>query len=282
MSADTTTLELPFFDVTLLHQPTLVMIVGNPGSGKTYTAKSLLLELAHDACVNRRTNFPLLHMAMYGSKGEGEYGSAIHPTTIFDDVQADTLRNIVNRSLRIRKDHISDPSEADREDMTTRVILDDVTSSRQIFENRSARFIWRKNRHVNLSMWLCSQYVNDAPSWMRQLFSVVFIRSVNNSDRHELFKNYGQFFKDKHTFSHILSETTKVPGRSLVLYLSAQASATTASRKGGMAAVSYYDSLPPEKCDQLFKTLKLVHPDIYDDLEKRGDPQRYDEMEPIV
>ena len=272
------TIELPFFDVTLLHQPTLMMIVGNPGSGKTNTVRSLLLELMYDAAVNARPDFPLLHAAMYGSKGEGEYGTAIHPTLVFDDVQTDNLKNTINRLLKIRQNISSDPQSTDREDMGTRIILDDVTSSRQIFENKYARFIWRKNRHVDLSMWLCSQYVNDAPAWMRQLFAVVFIRSINNSDRRELFKNYGQFFKDYHTFSQILTETTKIPGRSLVLYLSA---ATNPIRKGAPPPISYYDCIDPAHTARLMQTVQMTHPDILLELERRGDPTKYNEMEPI-
>lgn len=272
------TFELPFFDVTLLHQPSLMMIVGNPGSGKTNTVRSLLVELAYDAAVNRRPDFPLIHTAMYGSKGEGEYGDAIHPAVVFDDVQAETLKNTINRLLRIRQDAVTDPDNVDREDMGTRIVMDDVTSSRNIFENKYARFAWRKNRHVDLSVWLCSQYVNDAPAWMRQLFSVVFIRSVNNSDRQQLFKNYGQFFKDYNAFTQILSETTKVVGRSLVLYLRAPQNPI---RKGAIPAVSYYDAIDPARSDALLGSIRLTHPDILADLERRGDPTKYDEMEPL-
>ena len=272
------TFELPFFDVTLLHQAMLVLIVGNPGSGKTNAIKSLLLELAHDAAVNKRTDFPLLHIAMYGSKGEGEYNNIVHPAAVFDDVQADTLKSLVNRQLKMRQNVAADPANCEREDMTTRVILDDVTSSRQIFENAAARFLWRKNRHIETSVWLASQYVNDSPAWMRQLFSVVFICGVNNSDRRELFKNFGQLFKDYNAFTQILTETAKVPGRSLVLYLRA---ATNSIRKGAPAPVSYYDSIDPAQCAAVLRGTSFTHPDILAELDKRGDPARYDMMEPM-
>jgi hypothetical protein len=280
-TSQSTCMTIPPFDVTLLHQDTLLMVVGNPGSGKTNTVKSLLVELAHDAAVSHRQDFPLLHVAMYGSKGEGEYDGIIHPTLVHDDVQADSLRDVVNRALRIRQDASTAPAETDREDMSTRIILDDVTSSRQIFENKYARFIWRKNRHVGLSVWLCSQYVNDAPSWMRQLFSVVMILRVNNSDRRELFKNYGHLFRDHHTFSHVLSETTKVPGRSLVLYLRAPPNNAKGCAGNAPAAVSYYDWLDPDTVAKAGKGMRLLHPDIRAELDTRGDPAKYDKMEEI-
>lgn len=154
------------FKIEKLHAPSLVLFLGTPGSGKTTSCRSMLVDLFQDAVKNERTDFPIVHLALYGSKGDDEYSGLVHPVLVHDDITPGILKNNVNRLLRMRRDIVGDneddeefvgskrklaESENDNdkpipddhiqstvppsvEDMTTRLIMDDITSNRAIFE----------------------------------------------------------------------------------------------------------------------------------------------------
>ena len=323
------------FDISNLHRPSLVIFLGMPGSGKTVTCRSVLAETYYDAALKGRDDYPLVNLAMYGSKGEDEYAGAVHPIMTHEDVGAEILKNNINRLLRMRRrvpktddaddaesvmdddvmsvggkrarsvrggstarSDVSEPSEfaqddggiaPKKEDLCTRILLDDIASSRSIFENPPCRWIWRKNRHVMLSMWMCIQFLYDCPRWMRQLSSVIFIRSIANQERNSVYKDFGHAFRSIQEFDAILNETTSKPGRCLVIDLRAAFGGSTKRHRPSRGAerfpaggpVSYYDALDKETIDAVISTHgpKMNHPDVLDWMNRRGDPEKYDRIE---
>jgi hypothetical protein len=154
--------------------------------------------------------------------------------------------------------------------------------------------VWRKNRHVNLSVFLASQFLVDTPLWLRQLTSVLFIRSISNAERQTVYRNFGHAFRSFAEFDQVLTQTTVQPGRSLVIDLRApigpgvRGAATklgNAPRDGPRfpvgGPVGYYDYLPHSLMDLVVPTIagKFTHPDVLRMLESRGDKDKYGALE---
>lgn len=333
-AGDVETVSVHPFDVAELHAPSLVIFLGTPGSGKTSACRSILLELYRDAALHGRTNFPLLHTAMYGSKGDDEYAGLVHQVVTHNDLQPEGMKSAVNRLLRMRKnipfkqggggDAASDasgggggpahrgvaaavapaaavpaaavpPEQTTMDDLATRMIWDDITSQRQKFEAGGfVNFIYRKNRHVNASVFLCTQYLADTPLWMRQLSSHVFIRAISNKERKAAFDNFGHAFRNIKEFNKVLTEVTATPGRCLVINMRAAGGSDGSGAGGGgggggasarfrppagggPAVVSYYDTLPHALMTEATRLVArhFTHPDVLAHLDARGDSSKY-------
>ncbi len=151
-----------------------IVIIGKPGTGKTWCIKSLLYD--------KRMCFPSC-LVMSGTEDSNKsYEENIPATFIYDRLKPDVLENYIKRQ-KVAKKYLPNPWSV--------LLLDDCTDDPKIFNTPLFQGLYKNGRHWNMFFILSLQYCMDIKPVMRTNIDGSFIlRETNLRNRKALYENY--------------------------------------------------------------------------------------------
>lgn len=169
-----------------------IVIIGKPGTGKSWLIKSLLYAKKHI--------FPV-GMVFSGTEDSNEAFAKHFPSTfIYDEVNLDAIERFIKRQ-KLARQHLENPWAV--------LLLDDCTDDPKILKNKLFRGLFKNGRHWKCLFMLSLQYCMDVSKGLRPSIDGVFIlREPSIAMRKSLYENYGGIIPDFKQFCDILDQIT--------------------------------------------------------------------------
>lgn len=169
-----------------------IVVIGRPGSGKSYLLKSLLHE--------KSDIFPV-GLVMSGTEDSTGFYTKIFPSTfVYNRLREDIIEKFVTRQ-KIAKKHVSNPWAV--------LLLDDCTDDPKILQRPLFQGIYKNGRHWKLLFILSLQYCMDIRPVIRANIDGTFIfRDSSLRNRKVLWENYCGVVPDFTTFCAIMDKIT--------------------------------------------------------------------------
>ena len=167
------------------------VVIGKPGTGKTYLITSLLYEKKHI--------FPVGEV-MSGTEDSNHHYSKIFPSTfVYNKLEEEKITDFIKRQ-KIAKRYVEVPWSI--------LLLDDCTDDPKIMNRPLFQGIFKNGRHWKLWFILSLQYCMDVKPVIRNNIDGTFIlREPNASTRKKLWDNYASMIP-KEIFNDLMDEIT--------------------------------------------------------------------------
>jgi hypothetical protein len=171
---------------------TKVVVIGRPGSGKTYAITSLLYQKRHI--------FPYALVCSGTEMATGYWSNHFPSVFVHEKLSPDLLQAFIDRQMEARKTLVNPWSV---------LLLDDCADDSRIMKGRHLNTLFKNGRHMAMLFILALQYANDIPPNIRANIDYTIIFSENRiSDRKRLYDNYASSFPDFKTFCAVLDQVT--------------------------------------------------------------------------
>ena len=171
--------------------PSLILINGSQGLGKSYLIRYLMYEHRKDF------HFGVIFTNTYFEDDSFEYvkKSYVHP-----EYNEEVLQNLMDLQIKNKEKGIEKQGF---------VIFDDCLYDRLQFSSEVLKRLCTQLRHFNLTVIMSTQYPNSLPSCVRANAMSVFMFNTNNKNALEaLYNSYGQAFDNYNEFKkYILTNT---------------------------------------------------------------------------
>ena len=170
-----------------IYFPSINLLIGTPGSGKSYMIKSLIFQ------TSLKKQFDYIVVFCNTSFDGYKFLPQEYVHNVYDE-------NIMNNIIKIQ---IKNPSAK------CLIILDDVVGSINFNTN-----LWRKIvsqfRHYNMSLFFSVQYIKSIPPLVRECANFCFIFQTSSKKTiKELYEQYGQIFDTESAFKRFIISNTQ-------------------------------------------------------------------------
>jgi len=170
-----------------------IVIVGKPGTGKTWLTKSLLYEKRHI--------FPTGMIFSGTEDSTSSFGEIFPSSFIYNGMDMDALRRFISRQKQIKSLCRNDPSI----NPWSVLLLDDVCDDTKYFVDPLFQGLFKNGRHWKTLCLMSLQYALDIKPVIRNavdgsfLLKESFIRT-----RKLLYENYSASIDSQHTFDQLM------------------------------------------------------------------------------
>lgn len=170
-----------------------LVIIGKPGTGKTFLIKSLLY--------NKHTIIPT-GIVMSGTEdSNAAYSEIFPPIFIFNGMDTNKIEQFIRRQ-KVSMQNIP-------ENPWSLLLLDDCADDPKILRTPLFQDIFKNGRHWKMLFILSLQYALDIPPSVRTNVDGVFILRENNlRNRKVLYENYAGIIPDFKLFCDIMDQLT--------------------------------------------------------------------------
>lgn len=186
------TVNIRRWDIKNIQSNRAMIIVGRPGSGKSYLLNNIMKQLYvnFDACIG-----------MSPTKSSRDMFSQWMPEScIYDQYDADKIIEIVDVMKKLY-DNDLEPRIA--------VLLDDCMFDQKIMKSEAMRYIHMNGRHLNICFINLVQYIVDVPKPLRAVINYVICTNESRpSALHALYDNFFNSFDTFADFRHALGTLT--------------------------------------------------------------------------
>ena len=169
-----------------------IVIIGKPGSGKSYLLDSLMYSKKHI--------FPSAVVVSGTEESNNFFSRRVSPLFIYSALNLDIINNVVKRQ-RVAKKHIDDP--------WLMLILDDCMDDPKYFRSAVFSALFKNSRHWSMNTYLAMQYAVDIPPAIRTCVDYCFIfRETSFRNRKILYENYASIIPSYEIFNAIMDQIT--------------------------------------------------------------------------
>lgn len=175
-------------------------VLGKRGTGKT----SWTQYITQFSPTRNTGNF----IVVGGSEtAKASWSKIVHPIFVYDpDIsQLESLRDTQNEVVR----RCQKNGEMIPPDRHVTIILDDVSSNKQLMRSQILAYLASNSRHLQMSIFVLVQYHCQVVSEVRNQFDTVFMLST--SDRRSIERVHSEYCSivDLRVFKHVLGHVTK-------------------------------------------------------------------------
>ena len=199
----TVNLRLNKFDMAMIPDDGVVLMIGRRGTGKSWLIKDLMWH---------KRNMPV-GTVISGTEGANAFYSSIVPSLfVHEEFNPSIVGNALKRQdalmKQIRKDkEIRGNSTLDRRAF---VVMDDCMYDTKWIHDRNIRSLFMNGRHYGLLYILALQYVLGIPPVLRGQVDYVFILRENQvSARKKIYDQFAGIFPSFELFCQIMDQCTE-------------------------------------------------------------------------
>lgn len=196
-------LRLSKFDMRIIPDDSVILMIGRRGTGKSYLIKDLMWHKKH---------MPV-GTVISGTEGANAFYSSIVPSLfIHEEFNPAIIGNVLKRQdaimKQIRKD--KDTRGNSTLDRKAFIVMDDCMYDTKWINDRNVRSLFMNGRHYGLLYILALQYVLGIPPVLRGQVDYVFILRENQvSARKKIYEQFAGIFPSFELFCQIMDQCTE-------------------------------------------------------------------------
>jgi len=169
-----------------------IIIIGKPGSGKSYLLDSLIY--------SKRHIFPAAIVVSGTEDSNNFFSRRVSPLFIYSSLDLSIIQNVIKRQRLVMK-LITDP--------WLMLILDDCMDDPKYFRSTVFAALFKNSRHWRMNTYLAMQYAVDIPPSSRTCVDYCFIfREPSHRNRKILYENYASIIPSFEIFNAIMDQIT--------------------------------------------------------------------------
>lgn len=198
-----TQLKLRKFDISMIKDDKVVVMIGKRETGKSFLVRDLLYHHRH---------IPVGTVISGTESANSFYGQVVPSVFIHGEFRPDIVDNAVKRQKMIIKRIQRDRRRGGRSDVDPRafVILDDCLYDNEWTKDINVRCLFMNGRHYNVMFVITMQYPLGIPPSLRCNIDYVFILRENIvSNRKRIYDNFAGMFPSFEIFCQVMDQCTE-------------------------------------------------------------------------
>ena len=196
-------LELKKFDMKMISDDKVVVLIGKRETGKSFLVKDLLY---HHQDVPVGT-------VISGTEGANSFYSKIMPSVfIHGEYRADIISNVLKRQKKVINAINKECDEIGSTNIDPRafIILDDCLYDKTWINNKHIRSLFMNGRHYKIMFIITMQYALGIPPNLRTNIDFTFLLRENIvSNRKRLYEQYAGMFPSFDMFCQVMDQCTE-------------------------------------------------------------------------
>jgi hypothetical protein len=196
-------LQLRKFDLSMIKDTSVVVMIGQRNTGKSFIVRDLLY---HNKSIP-------VGMVISGTESSNEfYGSMVPNVFIHEEYSPELLEKFVKRQKMITKKMNKEKKiyGSSKLDPRAFIIMDDCLYDKKWTNDPNIRACFLNGRHFNAFFIFTSQYALAAPPILRNNIDFVFIlREPRVLARKKLYENYAGFVPTFDIFNQCINQCTE-------------------------------------------------------------------------
>lgn len=196
-------LELKKFDMNMIDDDKVVVLIGKRETGKSFLVKDLLYY---------HQDIPV-GTVISGTEGANAFYSKIMPSIfIHGEYRADVVSNMLKRQKKVIAAINKEIIDIGNSNIDPRgfIILDDCLYDKSWVNNKHIRSLFMNGRHYKTMFIITMQYALGIPPNLRTNIDFTFILRENIvSNRKRLYEQYAGMFPSFDVFSQVMDQCTE-------------------------------------------------------------------------
>lgn len=175
------------------HGGSKVVMLGRPGSGKTFAITSILY--------HKRHIFPYAVVVSGTEDNNSYWGKHFPPSFVYNQLTPDIIERFIDRQTKVRHKLVNPWSV---------LLLDDCADESKIINGHLMNKLFKCGRHYKILFLLAIQFAADIRPVIRANVDYTFVfRETRYADRKRIFENYAACFPNFNTFCQVLDAVTE-------------------------------------------------------------------------
>lgn len=196
-------LKLSKFNMAMIPDDSVVVMIGRRGTGKSWLIKDLLWH---------KREFPI-GTVISGTESANSFYSSIVPSLLIHEAfRPEIVGNVLKRQDTLTKQMRKEESMGRRSmiDRRSFIVMDDCMYDNKWITDTGIRSLFMNGRHFGLLYILALQYVMGIPPVLRGQVDYVFILRENQvSARKRIYEQFAGIFPNFELFCQILDQCTE-------------------------------------------------------------------------
>jgi hypothetical protein len=197
-----TELRLKKFDMRMISDDSVVVLLGKRRTGKSHIAKQLL---------SQHTSIPLGVVISPTESANRFFGDFVPGMFLHSEYSPKIIDNVVRRQRAAVNAMMKEKENFGTSNIDPRgfLILDDCMYDTKWTKDVNMRFVFTNGRHVKLMLLITMQYPLGIPPTMRTNIDFTFVlRESSLQNRKRIYESYAGMFNSFELFCNILDQTT--------------------------------------------------------------------------
>ena len=196
-------LDLKKFDMNMISDDKVVVLIGKRETGKSFLVKDLLYY---------HKNVPV-GTVISGTEGANAFYSKIMPSIfIHGEYKPEIISNVLKRQKKVVSSINKEVEETGNSNIDPRafLILDDCLYDKSWVNNKNIRSLFMNGRHYKIMFLITMQYALGIPPNLRTNIDFVFLLRENYmSNRKRLYEQYAGMFPSFDFFCQVMDQCTE-------------------------------------------------------------------------
>ena len=196
-------LDLKKFDMNMISDDKVVVLIGKRETGKSFLVKDLLYY---------HKNVPV-GTVISGTEGANAFYSKIMPSIfIHGEYKPEIVSNVLKRQKKVVTSINKEVEETGNSNIDPRafLILDDCLYDKSWVNNKNIRSLFMNGRHYKIMFLITMQYALGIPPNLRTNIDFVFLLRENYmSNRKRLYEQYAGMFPSFDFFCQVMDQCTE-------------------------------------------------------------------------
>jgi len=175
-------------------QPSKIVVLGKPGTGKSYVINALLYQMRD------RINHGII---ISGTEDTNHaYSDHFPPVFVYDQYSDDAIRNLIAHQKELISARVENPWAV--------LVVDDCAYDKKFFASDIQQQLFKNSRHWYILYILALQYAKDIPPTIRASIDGTFIfREHNVATRRIIYENYASIIPRFRDFNELMDTSTR-------------------------------------------------------------------------
>ena len=195
-------LKLKKFNMSSIHDDSVVVLLGKRNTGKSYVMKDLL---------SKHTSIPLGVVISPTESANAFFGKFVPKMFIHDEFKPAIVDNVVRRQKAVMSTMNDEVDNFGTSNVDPRgfLILDDCMFDSKWTKDVNMRYLFMNGRHVKCMLLITMQYPLGMPPILRSNVDYTFIlREPSLQNRRRIFDSYAGMFNSFDLFCTVLDQST--------------------------------------------------------------------------
>jgi len=191
-------LQLKKFNMNMIKDDSVVVLIGKRNTGKSYLTKDMLYY---------KQDLPAGTVISPTENANRFYGDIVPPIFIHDEYEPKITNEFIKRQKQLKKRITGGESDIDNRAF---LIMDDCLYDNDWKKDKVIREIFMNGRHWGIMFILSMQYAIGIPPNLRSNIDWVFLLRENNyQNRKKLYENYAGMFHNFEMFCQTMDACTE-------------------------------------------------------------------------